>query len=306
VSATPATVPDVLLTGGSGQVGWELRRSLCPIARVIAPSRSKLSLQDLAGLRQAVRTVRPALVVNAAAFTAVDLAESQPAEAEVVNGTAPGVLAEECRRLGIPFIHFSTDYVFDGAEPVPRREQDPAHPVNVYGSTKLAGERAVLESGVACLIFRTSWVYGLRGKNFLRTMLRLARERDRIDVVDDQVGAPTWSRLIAEAVALVLSRCRFEAGFAIPPDKGGLFHLTAAGETSWYGFATAILSLDPSRTEQRPHILRPIPTSQYPTAARRPAYSVLDCGRAAQVHGLRLPDWEAQLRMALGVEAGTG
>ena len=303
---TASQVPEILLTGGSGQVGWELRRTLCPIARVVAPSRGELSLGDLDGLRSIVSARRPALVVNAAAFTAVDLAETEPAEAELVNATAPGVLAEECRRLDIPIVHFSTDYVFDGAVRVPRREDDPTHPLNVYGVTKLAGERAVLESGAACLVFRTSWVYGLRGRNFLRTMLRLARERDRIDVVDDQVGAPTWSRLVAEAVALVLGRRRAGAGFAIPPEQAGLFHLAAAGETTWYGFAKAILALDPHRAQQRPDALRPIPSSQYPTPARRPAYSVLDCRHAARVHGLALPDWEAQLRLALGDGAGAG
>lgn len=229
-------------------MGWELMRTLSPLGEITAPNSEELDLSEPGGIRAFVREVGPHLVVNAAAYTAVDRAEEEPELAAAINAAAPGVLAEEARRLGAALVHFSTDYVFDGEGTTPYTEEDHPNPINVYGRTKLAGERAVQGAGVPHLILRTSWVYGMRGKNFLLTILRLAREREELEVVHDQVGAPTWSRAIAEVTAQVLSQ---GAGnfFSLLEQKGGLYNLTAAGETSWYGFAKAIAELDPDRTE---------------------------------------------------------
>nr|WP_255210519.1 dTDP-4-dehydrorhamnose reductase [Methylogaea oryzae] len=222
---------NILLTGKDGQVGWELQRALAPLGKVVAVGRDALDLADADGIRRVVRDVAPRLIVNAAAYTAVDKAESEPELAMAINGIAPGILAEEARRLGAGLIHYSTDYVFDGAKQGEYAEDDTPNPVSVYGQTKLAGERAVSSSGAEHLIFRTSWVYGLRGRNFLLTMLRLARERAELRVVADQVGAPTWSRMIAEATAIVVARWyEHSAGDATPRPKSGLsgiYHLAA-------------------------------------------------------------------------------
>ncbi len=291
--------PLVLLTGATGQVGWELLRALAPTARVAAPSSAELNLLHPDGVRAAFRALAPAAVVNAAAYTAVDRAEAEPEAAEAVNATAPGVLAREAARAGALMVHLSTDYVFDGTATSPYAEDAATAPLGVYGRTKLAGERAVAQAGGPHLVFRTSWVYGLRGANFLRTMLRLAREREELRVVDDQRGAPTWSRMVAQGIAAVLAGARGEAGFAVPPEHWGVHHLAAAGETTWHGFARALLERDPARAEQRCRAVTPISTAEYPTPARRPAYSVLGCERAARAFGVALPDWRAQLDLCL-------
>lgn len=293
------TRPRILLTGGSGQVGWELRRTLAPLGEVIAPGRDALDLSRPESLRNVVRQVAPALVVNAGAYTAVDAAEGDADLARRVNAEAPGVLAQEAAACGALIVHYSTDYVFDGRKSVPYKESDATGPASVYGSTKLDGERAVAAAGGPHLIFRTGWVYGLRGKNFLRTMLRLARERDELRVVDDQHGAPTWSRMLAEATAGVLAAVRSVDGFSIDPGRWGVYHATAAGETTWCRFAAAILEADPGRHEQRCGAPSPITTAEYPTPATRPRYSVLDNGRLAREVGIVLPAWETQLEMCM-------
>lgn len=285
--------PRIMLTGQDGQVGWELQRTLASLGEVVALDRRQLDLANPVQIRERVREIRPDLIVNAAAYTAVDKAEEEPELAMVVNGTAPGILAEEARRVGAAIIHYSTDYVFDGKKTSPYTENDTPSPLNVYGRSKLAGEQALQAVGVRHLILRTSWVYGTRGKNFLLTILRLAREGEVLKIVDDQSGAPTWSRTIAEATNKIL------ASGAWPAYAGGTYHLTASGSTTWYGFAKAILALDPKPSEQVCKRLIPIPTAEYPTPARRPAYSVLSGDKLKDVYGIVLPDWKQGLTQAV-------
>ena len=291
-------VRKILLFGGSGQVGWELRRTLSTVGEVFAPSSARADFGEPEKLRAVVRESRPDLIVNAAAYTAVDGAEKEPDLAMAINGTAPGVLAEEAGRLGAALVHYSTDYVFDGEKAAPYVEEDKAAPINVYGRSKLAGEEAVRGSGAPHLVLRTSWVYGTRGKNFLRTILRLAGEREELNIVDDQIGAPTWSRAIAEATAQILVGSRGDfAGFL--GESGGLYHLAASGETSWYGFARRILDLSAGRRSFKLEKLSAIPTEEYPTPADRPASSTLSCEKLEETFGLSLPSWETQLGLCL-------
>jgi dTDP-4-dehydrorhamnose reductase len=232
------------------------------------------------------------MVVNAAAYTAVDKAESEPELAQAINGDALEVIAELCEAPRVPVIHYSTDFVFSGVTDHPYREDDPAEPKSVYGRTKLAGERALLESGAPALVFRTAWIYGVRGRNFLLTMLNLFRERSELRIVDDQVGTPTWSRMLAEVTAQISYRM-FHGSLDVEQVKG-LYHVTAGGATSWYGFAEAIREATCSDCR-----LTPIPTSEYPAPAQRPAYSVLDTGRFRRTFGLALPDWRHSLALCL-------
>jgi dTDP-4-dehydrorhamnose reductase len=285
----------ILLTGVNGQVGWELQRTLAPLGEVIAADRSRLDLADTAGIRRAVDAIAPDLIVNPAAYTAVDKAESEPALAYTINAVAAGELAQAAAARGIPLVHFSTDYVFDGRKSAAYTEADAPHPLGVYGASKLAGEQAVQRAGIAHLILRTSWVVGLRGRNFLLTMQRLARERDTLAVVDDQFGAPTWSRLIAEATALVLARWLDRAD---PTAASGIYHLSCGGRTSWHGFTAAILA-HMAASEAKLASLSGIPTSGYPTPAARPANSQLNCDKLAADFGVRLPDWETALALCL-------
>jgi len=281
----------ILLTGVNGQVGWELQRTLAPLGEVIAADRSVLDLADTAGIRHRVAAIAPDLIVNPAAYTAVDKAESEPELAHTINADAPGELAA----CGIPLVHFSTDYVFDGRKDGAYTEDDTPNPLGVYGASKLAGEQAVARAGIPHLILRTSWVYGLRGRNFLLTMQRLARERDALAVVDDQFGAPTWSRLIAEATALTIARWLERTDQTA---TSGLYHLSCGGCTSWHGFTAAILA-HLAQTDTKLAKLSAIPTSGYPTPAARPANSQLDCGKLAATFGVRLPDWENALGLCL-------
>jgi dTDP-4-dehydrorhamnose reductase len=297
----------ILLTGSTGQVGHELLRALAPLGEVVAPGRAELDMLDAAALRRWVTDLHPAAVVNAAAYTAVDRAESDRETCRRVNAEAPAVLAEAAARVGAVMVHYSTDYVFDGTSSRPYRETDPTGPLNVYGATKLEGERAVAAAGGAYLVLRTSWVYGTRGTNFLRTMLRLLREGDEIRVVDDQVGAPTWSRDIAEATAAILGPAllRRSAGIEATGEASGVYHLAAAGETSWHGFASAIAgSLGAGRIAR----VVPIPTVEYPTPARRPMRSVLDSSLIRERFGVSLGAWrEGLTRVIADLEsAGAG
>jgi dTDP-4-dehydrorhamnose reductase len=289
----------ILLAGANGQVGFELARALQGLGTLVALERSALDLADFAQVRSVVRKVKPALIINAAAYTAVDRAETESELALRINGEAPGVLAEEAKRVGAPLIHYSTDYVFDGTKGGPYVEDDAPNPQNVYGESKLAGERAIAEVGGTHMVFRTSWVYGRRGKNFLLTMLRLAAERPELRIVADQHGAPTWSRTIgaitAHVVAQGLAGNRDDADWW--HKKSGIYHLSASGSTSWFGFAEAIVEL--SALESKPKV-EPIATSEYPVPAKRPANSRLANDKLAEVFGLHSPDWRAALELALG------
>jgi dTDP-4-dehydrorhamnose reductase len=293
----------ILLTGRNGQVGYELERSLQGLGEIVAVDRKVMDLSDPGKLREVIRTVKPALIVNPAAYTAVDQAESELDIAMCINAEAPALMAEEARKLGAALIHYSTDYVFDGEKAGSYVEEDMPNPQNAYGRSKLAGEQAIRSSGVRHLILRTSWVYGTRGKNFLRTVQRLASEREELRIVADQFGAPTWARTIAEATAHMLVKLQAQArapgGRLIPDeawqDHAGVYHLTAQGRTSWHGFTQAIVGqLDLPR---KPGVA-PIRTSEYPLPARRPQNSVLCSDKFMQAF-CTLPDWESALRLCL-------
>jgi dTDP-4-dehydrorhamnose reductase len=290
----------ILLLGANGQVGWELRRALAPLGPVRALERAEVDLADRDALSSAVREAAPSLIVNAAAYTAVDRAEEEEALARTINADAPGLLAEEAKRLGIALVHYSTDYVFNGAGDRPATESDSTAPLNAYGQTKLAGETAIRDSGCAHLILRTSWVYSMRGANFLLTVKRLAAELEEMRIVADQTGAPTWARGIAGATALILARCGAPAETGILAEKGGVYHLTASGETTWHGLAEAIVDWlratgQPVRCKQ----IHPIPTSDYPTPAKRPANSLLDCTKLRETFGIAIPNWRDQLSLCV-------
>lgn len=287
---------NILLTGAHGQVGWELRRTLSTLGPVIAVDQRDMDLTDPSAIRRMVADVAPRIIVNPAAFTAVDKAESEPDLARKVNSEAPGILAEEAAKSGALMVHYSTDYVFDGSGDTPWQESGTTGPLNVYGATKLAGEQAITASGCRHLIFRTSWVYGSRGANFLLTMRRLMRERPELKIVDDQMGAPTWCRSLAEATAQILSQLASPLAGADKPEPWGVYNMTNGGETSWYGFAKAILDLE---VPDNPARLVPIPSSDYPTPARRPLNSRLDNGKLERVFGIRLPDWHQALKLCL-------
>ena len=256
---------NILLTGKNGQVGWELQRALLPLGRVAAFGHGELDLADPGAVRRKLDEVRPEVVVNAAAYTAVDKAESEPEQANAVNAAAPALLAQEAARRGALLAHYSTDYVYDGAKAAPYVESDKTNPLGAYGRSKLAGEEGIRASGCDHLIFRTSWVYAARGANFLRTILRLAAEREELRIVMDQIGAPTWARLIAEATALALRQALAERRHG--RFESGLFHLACAGETSWHGFASAIVA---GRSGLRVKTVTPITTADYPLPAPRP------------------------------------
>lgn len=305
--------PKILLIGKNGQLGWELNRYLCELGEVIALDRQQLNIVKLELIRNTIRDLRPSLIVNAAAYTSVDRAEIDLTTAQIVNGEAPGVMAEAAKAMGAALVHFSTDYVFDGKQSSPYLESDPPNPINSYGKTKLAGEKAIEAAGIPHLILRSSWVYGTRGKNFLLTIVRLATQKEELRVVDDQIGAPTWSRMIAAKTTEVLSHIySAEPGGRFSENYTGTYHLTAAGQTSWRGFAQAILDKcsDPSQlgpwfaaaVNSKPLIARkivPILTAEFPTRAQRPRYSVLSNSKLLQVFGVQLPPWHLQLDLCI-------
>ena len=285
---------NILLTGKNGQVGWELARALLPLGRAHAFGHAELDLADAAAVRRTLDEVQPDVIVNAAAYTAVDKAESETELANAINAAAPALLAQEAARRGALLIHYSTDYVFDGAKAAPYVESDATNPLSAYGRSKLAGEEGIRASGCDHLIFRTSWVYAARGANFLRTILRLAAEREALRVVADQIGAPTWARLIAEATAHALRQAlRERSGGTF---DSGVFHLAAAGETSWHGFASAIVA---GRGGLRVQQVTPIATAEYPLPAPRPANSRLNTDAVRARFGLTLPDWQTCLQLCL-------
>ncbi len=308
--------PTILLTGKTGQVGSELHRLLPQLGRVVAPDRKELDLLDPDTIRRTVRDIRPQLLVNAAAYTAVDAAEKDQASAHAINAEAVRVLAEEAKSLNAALVHYSTDYVFDGSKCTPYDERDPANPLNVYGNTKFAGEQAIRNSGVPHLIFRTAWVYATRGRNFLLTILRLATEREVLRVVSDQIGAPTCASDIATATTNILAGIYERNNGAVVFSKvGGTYHMTALGQTTWYAFAKAILEKASgashdlpwlaAATHGRPLIARqviPISTEEFRSPTERPAYSVLSNSRLIDTFGIALPDWHIQVRRCFAPE----
>jgi dTDP-4-dehydrorhamnose reductase len=283
----------ILLLGKNGQVGWALQRSLAPLGELVAlDAQSQIhcgDLSNLAGLAQTVRDVAPDVIVNAAAYTAVDKAESEPVLAHAINALAPGVLAQEAKRCGAWLVHFSTDYVFDGSGKQAWLETDAAAPLSVYGASKLAGEQAIMAAACQHLIFRTSWVYGARGNNFVKTMLKLAQERDSLKVVNDQIGAPTGADLLADVTAHAISTALQQ------PNVCGLYHLVASGKTSWHEYATLVIEYArqaglPIKVAQT--AIHAVPSSEFATVAKRPLNSRLNTSKLQQTFNLHLPDWQ--------------
>lgn len=291
----------VLLLGKLGQLGWELHRSLSPLGELIAVDYPEIDLSQPDQILQLVRRVQPALIVNATAYTAVDRAESEPQVAMDINARAPRILAEEARTLGATLIHFSTDYVFDGTANRPYLETDPPSPLSVYGRSKLEGERAIQAAGGAYLILRTSWVYSLRRDSFVTKVLSWARQQETIKVVSDQVGNPTWARQLAEITAQLLAKSTGSpAGWLA--ERGGLYHLAGSGYASRLEWAEAVLRLDPRREEQVARQVLPALTADFPTPARRPLFSALNCDHFSSVFSLRLPTWQDALAFALDAD----
>lgn len=288
----------IVVFGRIGQVGWELRHKLACLGEVTAVEYPEVDFTKPESLREVLRAVEPAVIVNAAAYTAVDKAESEPELAMAINGTGPGVLAEEAKRLGSILVHYSTDYVFDGTGERPWVETDAPNPKNAYGKTKLAGDEAIQASGCDYLILRTSWVYGARGNNFLLTMLRLAKERAEMRIVDDQTGAPTTSECIAQATANVLAQVLSPACGGLD-GRSGIYNLTNAGEATWFGFAESLLTKSAETLGRAIPKLIKIPTSEFPRPAPRPANSRLSCKRIEETFGVRMPHWEDALSLVL-------
>lgn len=287
----------ILITGKTGQVGYELERSLQGLGEIIAVDRREMDLSDLDQVRDVILRVKPTLIVNAAAYTAVDKAESEPELALRINGDAPGIMAAEAKKLGAALIHYSTDYVFNGSKEGPYTETDPTCPLNMYGSSKLVGEQAIAAAGIPHLILRTSWVYSTHGKNFLLTMRHLAQEREELSIVSDQFGAPTWSRTIADTTAHIVAQSLAAADQAAWwDDRSGLYHLTAQGCTTWFGFAEAIMA---HRSIEKKPILKPILSQDYPVPAKRPANSMLSSQRLIDTF-CTLPQWQTALNLCQG------
>lgn len=285
----------ILLLGKNGQLGWELQRAMAPLGDLIALDRSSQynhqtlcgDLTDLDGLRETVMVLKPDVIVNAAAYTAVDKAESEPQLAQLINAQAPKILAQEALKIGAWLIHYSTDYVFDGSSDEPWNESNTAKPLSQYGQTKLAGEQAIQDSGCKYLIFRTSWVYGNRGNNFAQTMLRLASERKALSVINDQIGAPTSAALLSDCTAHALRQAICSSELA------GLYHLAASGQTTWYEYANLVI--EQARTMGKALLvseIKPITTLEYPTAAKRPLNSRLDTSKFCNSFNLVLPEWQ--------------
>jgi dTDP-4-dehydrorhamnose reductase len=288
-----------LLIGRTGQVAWELERSLGVLGELTALDRTRLDLADPDAMRSAIRAARPEVIVNAAAYTNVDGAEEDIDTAFAINAQAPETMAREARHLGATLVHYSTDYVFDGTKAGAYAENDPTAPLNAYGRSKLAGEQAIRAAGCAHLILRTSWVYASRGRNFLRTILRLAGERDVLRVVDDQFGAPTWARFIAEATVAMLWRIRLDESARRRVERGDTVHLANGGVTTWCGFASKAISLYAARTGSKLAVVEPIPASAYPTKAARPSNSRLDLARLKQDWDIAAPVWEDSLALCV-------
>lgn len=292
----------IVIVGRNGQLAWEANQRFQGLGQIICVGRPELDLTNIEGVREEIRRIKPTVIVNAAAYTAVDQAEAEPEAAMKINSEAPAVMAEEAKRLGALFITYSTDYVFDGKSSSPYKESDSPSPLNVYGASKLSGERAVEAVGGSYLIFRTSWVYGARGKNFLKTILRLAAERQELRIVDDQVGAPTWSRDLADATRKTIEQLVARTSSAssigeVLGDRRGIYHMTSSGSVSWFGFATAIVEEMGKRGLSKDKLAKvvPIPSSEYPTPAARPHNSQLCNDKLKTAFGLTLPPWGESL-----------
>jgi len=288
----------ILLFGKNGQVGFELNRSLQPLGEITALTRSEADFSNPESLRKIISELKPDVIVNAVAYTAVDKAEEQEGLAEKINAITPGVIAEEAAKIGALLVHYSTDYVFDGTKDSSYTESDAPNPINAYGRTKLAGEHVIQQSGCDYLIFRTSWVYTSRGHNFLLTMLKLAKEREQLSVVSDQLGSPTTARLIAETTLICIHQALKERLVGI--FESGLYHLTASGKTSWFGFAEEIMRL--AREQGLPVSVKqvnPVPTTSYPTPAKRPMNSQLSLNKLEYVSTITTPDWKTTLKTTI-------
>ena len=284
----------ILLTGKTGQIGEELNNIVGDIGNLITVDKKQLDLSKPNSIEPVILDIKPDIIINPAAYTAVDKAEEEPDLAMTVNALAPGLLAKAAKKVGAGLIHYSTDYIFDGCSEIPYKEEDPPNPLNVYGKTKLAGEKAIAEVGVPFLIIRTSWVYSLHGKNFLKTIEKLAEEKDTIKVIDDQIGAPTWARSVALKTHQILKQCLNKKWLETKDcNLSGIFHVTSQGKTSWYGFAREVLNM--SNTSQNIKLIA-IPTSDYPTPATRPSNSLLNNEKIQKVFGLDMPHWEDALK----------
>lgn len=287
-----------ILFGSQGQLGWELKHALIPLGELCAVDREELDLHDVAGLKSFLREQRPQIIINASAYTAVDRAEGEPELAFQINERAPRVMAEMANSLPAAFIHVSTDYVFDGELRRPYAESDTAHPLNTYGRSKLAGEQAIQRVSNAYFIFRTAWVYSLRGDSFVTKVLAWARNNTELRVVDDQISNPTWARSLAEMIAILLDRTGGDPYKFVGQHKG-LYHLAGRGMASRFKWAQQILAADPKHAQQRVKTLLPAHSEEFATPARRPLFSALDCTLFETTFGLRLPDWEQSLLLAL-------
>jgi len=288
----------ILLFGKNGQLGSELRRSLLPLGPILAVDKDDLDLADSDSLAKFILDSAPDVVINASAYTAVDRAESEPGLAFAINAIAPGVMAQTAGRLGAVFIHFSTDYVFDGTKGRPYREDDQPNPLNIYGKSKLEGEQLVMQAGGAALVLRTSWVYSLAGDSFLTKTLAWARQHETLRIVEDQVGSPTWARLLAETTSALLARAG-HAPFEYLASRKGVYHLAGKGVVSRFEFTRQVLAFDPRRAEQCCKEILPARTEEFPTPARRPLFSALDCSRFEDTFGLHIPGWKETLALAL-------
>ena len=284
----------ILQIGRNGQVGWELLRTCAPLGEVVALDYPDVDLSDYAGLRKLVNEVKPNIIMNAAAYTNVDKAESEPAKARAINALGPAVLAEEAKKINAVLVHYSTDYVFDGTKGSPYIETDATNPLNVYGQTKLEGEQAIAASGCANLVLRTSWVYSMRQGGFVTKVLQWARTQEVMRVVDDQISSPTSARMLAEITALILAQGRDDV-FGYLKEKGGLYHCAGGGSCSRYEWAKAILDLNPYKEEHTVKVLETVKSVEFPTPAQRPLVSVMNCARLKQIFDITLPSWQTAL-----------
>ncbi len=289
---------NIVLFGKSGQLGWELERTLAGLGNVMALDRGQLDLSDLSAVQQTLEELKPNLIVNASAYTDVDRAENEPELAMKVNALAPGIMAETSRKLGAALIHYSTDYVFDGRANIPYTENASTNPLNVYGKSKLLGEENIKQAGDAYLILRTSWVYSLRGNSFVNKVLGWARKNSTLRIVEDQVGSPTWARMLAEMTSLLLAQTRGSLYEKIH-EQCGIYHLAGSGYTSRYEWAKEILANDPNRSEQTVQAIEPGHTEEFPMPASRPLFSALDCTHFERTFGLRAPPWRSTLKLAM-------